>query len=282
MKLLISRSSGFTLIELSIALVIIGLIVGGVLVGRDLITASVIRSQLSQIESYNTAVNTFRGKYSGLPGDISVSSANQFGFYAGTNCSGVEGQRDNNGLIDGNANPNYLQQAIDETGLFWQDLSTSRLIKDSFPGNPSAPVNCNATVGDLGTSPGIAYIGNYMPQAKIAPDNFVYVFDYGSKNWFGISAVTSVRGSDAMLFSNTTIPASQAYKIDAKVDDGIPNAGKVQPLFINASYLTIAIANAVATSGGTSTSCYDTITNTYSTTQNNGSGRNCSLSFSFQ
>lgn len=61
--------SGFTLIELSITLVIIGLIVGGVLVGRDLIKAAEIRGEVTQIEQINSAVNTFRLKYNCLPGD---------------------------------------------------------------------------------------------------------------------------------------------------------------------------------------------------------------------
>lgn len=64
-----NQESGFTLIELSIALVIIGLIVGGVLVGRDLIKAAQIRSQISQLQQVNASVNTFRLKYNCLPGD---------------------------------------------------------------------------------------------------------------------------------------------------------------------------------------------------------------------
>jgi prepilin-type N-terminal cleavage/methylation domain-containing protein len=64
--------AGFTLIELSIVLVIIGLVVGGVLVGRDLICAAELRAQISQIEKYNTAVNTFYGKYGGLPGPLAA------------------------------------------------------------------------------------------------------------------------------------------------------------------------------------------------------------------
>jgi prepilin-type N-terminal cleavage/methylation domain-containing protein len=56
-------SGGFTLIELSIVLVIIALIVGGVLVGKDLISAAYVRAQITQIERFNTAVNTFYGKY---------------------------------------------------------------------------------------------------------------------------------------------------------------------------------------------------------------------------
>lgn len=63
MQLPPAKNNGFMLIELSIALVVIGLIVGGVLVGQDLINAAAVRAQISQIEKYNTAVNTFREKY---------------------------------------------------------------------------------------------------------------------------------------------------------------------------------------------------------------------------
>lgn len=89
---------GFTLIELSIVLVIIGLIVGGVLVGQDLIRAAAVRGQISQIEKYKTAANTFLGKYGYLPGDIKDPDASNFGFpprgqYAG--------EGDGNGIVEG-------------------------------------------------------------------------------------------------------------------------------------------------------------------------------------
>ena len=74
-------------------LVIIGLIVGGVLVGQDLIRAAEVRATISQIEKYNTAVNTFRGKYDALPGDI--SNAAQYGFVAR---AGTQGRGDGNVL----------------------------------------------------------------------------------------------------------------------------------------------------------------------------------------
>ena len=58
-----SYKCGFTLIELSIVLVIIGLIVGGVLVGQNLIKAAEIRNQIKQMQEYQIAFNTFRTKY---------------------------------------------------------------------------------------------------------------------------------------------------------------------------------------------------------------------------
>src|ERR1700710_2201298 len=92
------ENQGFTLIELSIVLVIIGLIVGGVLVGQDLIKAAATRAQISQIEKYNQAVNTFKTKYNGIPGDLQASLAAQFGFTVGAGCVGTQAERDGNGL----------------------------------------------------------------------------------------------------------------------------------------------------------------------------------------
>jgi prepilin-type N-terminal cleavage/methylation domain-containing protein len=75
-----TRSSGFTLIEMSIVLVVIGLVVGGILTGQSLIAAAGVRAQIAQIENFNTAANTFFEKYGYLPGDIPAGPAAQFGF----------------------------------------------------------------------------------------------------------------------------------------------------------------------------------------------------------
>jgi prepilin-type N-terminal cleavage/methylation domain-containing protein len=95
------RRDGFTLIELSIVLVIIGLIVGGILVGQSLINAAAVRAQVTQIEKYQTATATFREKYGYLPGDITPQAVTQFGFTANPTRLGIAGEGDGNGELDG-------------------------------------------------------------------------------------------------------------------------------------------------------------------------------------
>ena len=61
------KTAGFSLVELSIAMVIIGLLVGGILAGQSLIHASELRSTIAQVQTYLTAVNIFQEKYSAIP-----------------------------------------------------------------------------------------------------------------------------------------------------------------------------------------------------------------------
>jgi prepilin-type N-terminal cleavage/methylation domain-containing protein len=60
---------GFTLIELSIVLVVIGLIIGGIIIGQTLIQSAQIRRQTTEFGKWYAAVNTYRIKYNALPGD---------------------------------------------------------------------------------------------------------------------------------------------------------------------------------------------------------------------
>ena len=69
---------GFTLIEIAIVMIVIGLVIGGVLVGRDLITSAEIRRLIKQPEQFDTAIMAFRLKYNCLPGDC--KNAGRLGF----------------------------------------------------------------------------------------------------------------------------------------------------------------------------------------------------------
>jgi prepilin-type N-terminal cleavage/methylation domain-containing protein len=266
--------SGFTLIELSIALVIIGLIVGGVLVGRDLIKAAEVRATITQIEKYNSAANTFYGKYGYLPGDIPNPYATQFGFLArGT----LEGQGDGNGLIEGyspgGGGTPGLNTGEGETTMFWVDLSTARLIDDTFntvfPNTYTIPADVTpATTPNLGA---------IFPQAKIGNGNYIYVYSINGQNRFGLSQIYDLQ-YEWELEGRVGISVAQAYAIDSKIDDGLPRSGRV-----NTSYVSFGFSNiSTEATPDSTTTCSNSTTLLYSITVNNGAGINCNLSFKMQ
>ena len=81
---------GFSLVELSIVLVILGLLIGGILTGQSLIRAAELRSVTTQYQGYVTAVNTFRDKYFALPGDM----PNAIDFHSPSTWSGKSLQKE--------------------------------------------------------------------------------------------------------------------------------------------------------------------------------------------
>jgi hypothetical protein len=265
---------------MSIVLVIIGLIIGGILLGQDLIKASETRAQIAQIEKYNSAVNTFHNKYGGIPGDLSVVLANQFGFLVPYGCNGGQGGRDGNGLIDGIGPGFPFYQGEGETALFWADLSSAKLIDGTF--------NATSVVCDLGgqavvmnLTPGASYVGNYFPPGRIGYGTFVYVYESNGANWFGLSSATA-NGAPGGLATAAQIPVIEAYNIDKKSDDGLPTTGAVQANYLNNNAVVMFHANAQV--NDSATSCYNTTNNTYSisASANGGAGLNCALSFKFQ
>ena len=91
-----NKNRGFTLIELSIVLVIVGFIVGGVLTGQELIFESKIKKAYSDMQGLETAAIIYKNKYKAIPGDHDVAYA-----YFGSNCAASSAycNGNNNGQI---------------------------------------------------------------------------------------------------------------------------------------------------------------------------------------
>ncbi|MFI4984234.1 MAG: type II secretion system protein, partial [Rickettsiales bacterium] len=77
-----SGSRGFTLVELSIVIVIIGFLVAGIAAGANMVKQAEIRSVITDLQSYQTAYNNFVAKYNAVPGDMTTASS----FWTGNVC----------------------------------------------------------------------------------------------------------------------------------------------------------------------------------------------------
>ena len=305
------HNSGFTLIQMSIVLVIIGLLVGGVLVGQNLIQAAAISAQISQISKYQQAVINFQTKYNGyLPGDIPNPYATNYGFQTRGQWQG-EGNGD--GILTGNCSNTQWsgdgsQQGSGELAVFWQDLSTAGLIDThigtgaNYP-NISAPTNTS-----LSSTPSIY---NWLPTAKLGQGNFVYVMSLNNINYFVVQLVSNIgwdlESTGTVGSGANAMTVQQAYSIDTKIDDGLPQSGSVtacgddydvyQALGGYPIMAAWAAGKGLAGAGGNncvpttsstpylSTNCYDNNnvagTETYSIAKN-ANAMNCALSFQFQ
>lgn len=217
---------GFTLVELAIVLVIIGLIIGGVLVGRDMVASATIKAQVNQLDKYKTAVMVFKDKYRALPGDM--PNATQFGLGG-------------NGDGDGKLAPFQLGNTNYEQVNFWYHLATAGLIAENVTGyNGSNSFTSQANL-DAALPP--AKIGTY---SYIIATGFQTSFYFTSPaccgsgasaemgNGFFIATFSPTTcGGGAPRFGGGCVPTGgglspvQLSAIDIKMDDGKVFSGKV-------------------------------------------------------
>ncbi len=148
-----ARQAGFTLVEIAIVLVIIGLLLGGVLKGQELIENSKIKSIASDMKAIQAAYNGYLDRYRALPGDETAVAMNDRGW---TGTAGVTAANANNGVLAISVAQTFTNGG-DQAAL-WRGLRGSGLIT----GDPAAPATraglpTNSAGGLIGVTAGPAY-----------------------------------------------------------------------------------------------------------------------------
>ncbi len=222
---------GFTLIELSITLVIIGLIIGGVLMGKDMINAAQVRQVVSQVGQFHSAVHTFRSKYGAIPGDIPSTSATAFGIFAETTLAGQVGHGDGNGLIEGDTDgigPNPTgTMAVGETLSFWRHLTDAQLIGGAY--GMTGPNQLNPATGQAMGPGTITNMVLSLPESKLGRNTNYLVYSAGGLNYYQLIAASSITAATGVYgFGTVGLTPVEAFNIDEKMDDGAPNTGAIR------------------------------------------------------
>ena len=185
-------SKGFTLIEIAIVLVIIGLLLGGVLKGQELITGARVRNLISQQDGIKAAFFGFQDRFRALPGDYAS---------AATNINNVSQNGNGNGRIEPNAvAPAFTHEEL----LAWNHLTAAGFLNGSFT------VTSGDTTATDANNPKNPYS--------------VYIQIIYDQNW-GVTGNTIQKHN---LKTGSQVPVEIIAEVDRKIDDGLPFAGGFQ------------------------------------------------------
>jgi len=227
-------NGAFTLVELSIVLVILGLLVGGVLAGQSLIRAAELRAVHTDLGKYATAYYLFRDKYFQIPGDMSNavifwgaadSSTGETAACPTTDSLTLANKKltcngDGNGRIENITQSNEIYRQ-------WQHLANAGLVEGTFSGI------AGATNGGL---PGYNIPLSKMNKLAIGsgwwpsgdPSGTYSGSTYDFDGYYG--NVYTVQGPRDATFTPPQariMRPQEMWNIDTKMDDGKPATGKV-------------------------------------------------------
>ncbi|MFM9835158.1 MAG: prepilin-type N-terminal cleavage/methylation domain-containing protein [Methylophilaceae bacterium] len=192
-----NKQSGFTLIELAIVLVIIGLLLGGVLRGQELINSAKVKNMARDFQNVQVYIYGYQDKFKAIPGDDAAAAAHVIG------TPGATAANLGNGVINGAWNTTTNG---DESCVFWQHVRLAGLA----PGPTS--VSCAA--------------GNtYQP--RNADGGLIGI---QSVTGFGdINVLPTVGGiSGAYVVCSDSILGKFAKQLDTTLDDGVGDTGSVR------------------------------------------------------
>lgn len=218
------RQLGFSLLELSVVLIILALLAGGIMVGQDMIRQSKVKSVLSDLKKYETAYNAFVGKYNAMPGDM--PDATDYWGTAPDCANGNPSTGTGTETCNGNGNawisdpPGTVPASSFREQFFaWQHLSNAKLVKGRFTGIEAA-------------APRLAVPGVNIPDAAIEGTGFTYMSNMsdGTGSWWAGAfyamlsfGKTSTPGN--IETGGMVLTAAEAWGMDYKIDDGKPGTG---------------------------------------------------------
>lgn len=205
----------FSLVELSIVLVILGLLTGGILSGQSLIHAAELRKTTSDLSRYVTAIHTFRDKYFALPGDM-TNAYKFWGVAAGcTNTSVLAAPYDGcNGNGDGTITDSNSNGGEDLRA--WQFLAVSGLVEGTYTGLPAASGNLRQG-------------GVNMPRLPLNATGVYWINSITGANVMGTGNNIFVGAEGSINPSGGVMSTEDIWNIDTKLDDGLATSGKITP-----------------------------------------------------
>jgi prepilin-type N-terminal cleavage/methylation domain-containing protein len=186
---------GFTLVEIAIVLVIIGLLLGGILKGQEMITQAKIKNVIADISGVSAAMYGYQDRYRALAGDD--KKANRW-----TGATPGDGD----GVIRGA----YIAAATEESMLFWDHLRRAGFISGgSGAENPFNAINGKIGVQTSdGTAPGgPTFIAGVLSDGAATPTVFT-----------------------SLLLCSANLPDKIAISVDAQMDDGDGKKGNVRAM----------------------------------------------------
>lgn len=185
------NQSGFTLVEIAIVLVIIGLLLGGILKGQELVQNARVRNLADQQNAVAAAYFAFQDRYRALPGDYAAATANIPNVTAAPACAAP--------CVQGNS-----QITAEERVFAWHHLTNA-----GFISCPVCATDPTATAATPGTN-------NSLVNAY----NGFMTLEYAN-NYAGTSPVNINH-----LKSGLQVPSNILAEVDRKLDDGNPLTGK--------------------------------------------------------
>jgi prepilin-type N-terminal cleavage/methylation domain-containing protein len=142
-----SPQAGFTLVEIAIVLVIIGLLLGGILKGQEMIVQARIKNAINDFNGISVAVTSYQDRYRALPGDDKGASARW------TAQTPAPASGDGDGIVEGLYNDTTLTT---ESHLFWQHLRIAGFVPGPTTGAAATLPPQNAVGGLIGVETGVA------------------------------------------------------------------------------------------------------------------------------